>query len=142
MADPYISDLNDSTTVTLDRILEWEEVKVSRVPIQMPIATQPLVGDAVGYGDSFPLVFPFDFYGTAIPYFVNPRTINIQAKLNRTNKVTMQSLRDDFDWVKLYDYDGSLVDYMWMKEALFDWIGYDDYDRCWLANLTLICSQT
>jgi len=130
MGEPYITDLTDSTTVTLDRILEWEEVKVSWIPVQNPIGEEALVGLPISCSDN-----------TYIPYSVDPRIITIRSRLSRTNKTTMESLRDLFDWLRLYDYDGVLIDYVWMGDSRFNWLGDEAYDYPWMAELKLICSS-
>lgn len=110
-------------TVTLSEVLNWEEEETVTIPIKRVVRK--------------------DSPTTQAEYFTRtPRVITIETRCTKTTKDNLRSLKNQFNWQPLYDYDGTYIDHVWMEGLSPRWRGDIDYDYPWQVRLTLICSST
>jgi len=110
-------------SVTLKRVLTWDEDEEMTIPVKR------IVRKGVPTTQS--------------DYFTRtPRHIVITAKNTATTKLAIRNLKNEAVWQDLYDYDGTLVDAVWMERLSHRWIGDRDHNYPWLMTLDLICSTT
>lgn len=105
--------------VTLSEVLNWEEETTVGVPIKDVVRkTTPTVQSE---------------------YFTrSPRMITISARVTASVKASLETLRDQFVWHVLLDYDDSFVCYVWINQCGMSWRGDVDHNYPWLAQLQLI----
>lgn len=94
--------------------------------MQKPIASEPLVGEEVEHD---------------IAWSVEPRRINLSVRMSRVRKTQLENMQDKYDYVSLYDYDQSFVDYVWITDTEFDWRGDENHEYPWLTTVGLVCSS-
>lgn len=78
-------------------------------------------------------------------YITMPREIRIIARMDRSRKDCIDDLWDCCDWVRLYDKDGTLIDYVWLEEPNYRWdtgLGCAENEKPWIVTLGLVCSST
>jgi hypothetical protein len=111
-------------TVTLSEVLTWSEEETVEIPIKRVVRKSTNTIQSA--------------------YFTRtPRMISITARCTATIKSDLRTLKNQYLWQTLYDYDGTtLVDYVWIEKLEPDWRGDQDKNYPWYINITLICSST
>ena len=111
-------------TVTLTEVLTWDEDETVEIPVKRVVRkTSPT---------------------TQPQYFTRtPRRINIVARCTATVKANLRTLKNQYAWQTLYDYDGvTLVDYVWIENLNPEWAGDQDKNYPWHIRIALVCSST
>jgi hypothetical protein len=110
-------------TVTLERVLDWEDEETIHIPIKRIVRRNRPT--------------------TQAPYFSRePNRIIITAKVSRSTRVALRNLKNQVSWQPLYDADGSLYDYVWIERLNHKWYKDRDHNYPWLMTIDLICSST
>lgn len=105
---------------TFDKLLDWDEIKTRRVPRQIDVAD---AGDV-------------DTQASV----VKPRTLTFTARVTPTEKATLRTMQEAFDWRPLTE-DGGRIDFFWMEEVEFRFRQTEHVDAPWVANLILVASS-
>lgn len=110
-------------TVSLYNVLNWEEEEVSTIPVKRVIRKRTPTTQS-------------QFFDR------EPRRIFITTRLTTAEKASLRSLKNEFSWQALYDYDNSFVDYVWIEKLHVRWARAEFNDTPWVYTIDLICSQT
>ena len=108
-------------TITLQKIIDWEETKRRTVPIH------DVVNDEQEVQTDYSVV--------------SPRQIKIIARLTSQEKADLKNLQKECNWQELKEED-TLIDYVWIDKLSFQWRGDEDYASPYYSTISLTCSNT
>ncbi len=105
---------------TFEKLLDWDEIKTRRVPRQIDVAD---VGDVDTQSS-----------------IVKPRIITFTARVTNTEKATIRSMQETFNWQELTE-DGARIDWFWMDEVEFRFRQVEHVDAPWIATVVMVASS-
>jgi len=109
--------------ITFDRVIEWEEVKSSRVPRKLNVGNWELIEIV-----ETPAVI------------VSPRTFNLTTRLTSSQKTNLMYLQREHIWQPLTD-DGVTINQVWIESVKARWAIVEDKRRPWLTEIGLVASN-
>jgi len=109
--------------VNLNNVLRWEEDEVSGIPKKRVV------------GKTSPTV-QAEFFTR------EPKIISLVMRMTKAEKQSLETLRNQFSWQQLYDYDDTFIDWVWIEKITPMWRGDIDEDYPWEVSMSLVCSST
>lgn len=106
--------------VTFQKVLEWEEVKTSKVPRKL---------DAGGTGEV-----------EIASVIIKPRRFNLTVRLTTTQRGSLRSLQREHKWQPLTD-DGAQVAQVWIETVRARWAVIEDKRRPWFTEIGMVASN-
>ena len=110
-------------TVELENVLTWEEEEEDTIPKKCVVSkTTPTV--------------QAEFFSRS------PRILTLTTRLTKAEKLALRTLKNNFAWQPLYDYDDTFIDYVWIERISTEWRKERYHSTPWLYTIMLICSTT
>lgn len=119
----YVGLCGGCDDLPIDVVLSWHEEEVTPIPIKNIIRK------------STPTV-------QANYWHREPRKIELELKVTRTKKQALEDCKHLHGWNQLYDFDGEVIDWVWIESLSWRWAGNEDHNYPWRGKLVLICSGT